>query len=82
MNKCVYTGCVKEQYLEGLCDSCYNSFYLNAKKRVSMPGHEIKGRTPVYKHDYQNPIHSNYDLIHDMNSIGPGHKLKQWDVKD
>lgn len=80
--KCLYTGCLGEQYKEGLCVCCYNSFYIKAKERVSNPGHTIKGRMPVYKHDYQNPIRSNYDLIHDMNSIGPGHKLKEWDVKD
>jgi len=80
--KCLYTGCVNPEYQDGLCSSCHARFYKEAKERTSKIGHTIKGRIPVYKHDYQNPIHSNYDLIHDMNSIGPGHKLKDWDVKD
>ena len=80
--KCLFTGCVNDQHSDGLCYSCHKRFYEQAKERVSKPNHCIKGRMPEYKHDYQNPIHSNYDLIHDMNSIGPGHKLKDWDVKD
>ena len=79
--KCLYFGCVRQAITEGLCDSCYKATS-QARERVKDPSHRIKGRMPIYKHDYQNPIHSNYDLISDMNSIGPGHKLIEWDVKD
>ena len=74
--KCIYEGCPGIAVNNGLCLSCFNSFYQKVFKRINQPGHHIKGREIIFKHDYQNPIHSNYDLIHDFNSIGPGHKLK------
>lgn len=80
--KCLHCNCQNKQFKNGFCFSCHKSFYDKAKERINKPNHKIIGRLPVYNHDYQNPIQSNYDLIHDLNSIGPGHKLKQWDVKD
>ena len=77
--KCLHENCVNEVFAYGICQQCFNQWYYQSYIRVNAHGWICKGRKSKFKHDYENPIHSNYDLIHDFNSIGPGNKLKGWE---